>query len=152
MEIELSEFGVRIRLTVEPIQPTIETATPSDEEAHPLTMEDEEAQPLTMEDEEAQPLTMEEQRQRGMDRLRDRIRTRLESSLRGWRRDEAIRRGVPSYIVLNENTIRAIVETIPATKDVLRGTKGVGPKTMELYGDALVDIVHGAVSSPSEEE
>ena len=132
MEIELSEFGIRIRLTVEPIQPTTETVTPSDEEA--------------------QPPTMEEHRQRGMDRLRDRIRTRLESSLRGWRRDEAIRRGVPSYIVLNENTIRAIVEEAPASRDQLASLHGVGPKTMELYGDALLELVQGAIMGPPEEE
>ncbi len=68
-------------------------------------------------------------------------RTALESRLRSWRREEAVKRGVPTYIIMTERTIQAIVESPPSTKEGLGNLKGVGPKTMDLYGDHLVALI-----------
>lgn len=122
MEVEIQEFGVRIRLIVEPV------------EARPEPVESEETpEPETMEP-EPEPLKSS---------------IRLEQELRQWRREEAIRRGMPSYIVMTEKTIRAIVEARPVTEDTFREIRGVGPKTWEMYGGQLLELVQ---ESNTEEE
>lgn len=110
MEIEVPEFGVRIKLTFEPMEKP----------------------------EEEQRVDQPE------------VDNALDHALRQWRREEAIRRGVPTYIVMSERTIRVLIKDQPVTKDEIVELKGIGPKTWDLYGEVLLAIIkeaQGAIAS-----
>ncbi len=67
--------------------------------------------------------------------------TAIEQQLRAWRRDEAVARGVPSYIVMTERLLRELVQQRPQTVEELRAIRGFGPKSMELYKDQLLALL-----------
>ena len=62
--------------------------------------------------------------------------------LRGWRREEASRRGVPAYVVLHDRTLIAIASARPKTLSGLGEISGIGPAKLEAYGDALLAALH----------
>ena len=128
MELEIKEFGVRIRLIVEPIagsnlKETKETNTEIEVEVEKEPVQEEQIQ-----------------------------RHALERALRNWRREEAVRRGVPTYIIMTERTILAIIAEPPVDLEDLRDLKGIGPKTMELYGNKLLDLIKEAIALDENEE
>ncbi|MEL6615281.1 MAG: HRDC domain-containing protein, partial [Bacteroidota bacterium] len=63
--------------------------------------------------------------------------------LRAWRTETAVEREVPSYIVFNDKTLRALALALPETEDDLLAVKGIGPAKAEQYGDAVLAIVAG---------
>jgi ATP-dependent DNA helicase RecQ len=64
--------------------------------------------------------------------------------LRAWRRIEAERASVPPYVIFHDSTLRAIAAANPSTLDALSGLSGIGPRKLELYGAAVLDLLHGA--------
>jgi ATP-dependent DNA helicase RecQ len=58
-----------------------------------------------------------------------------------WRLEEATKQGTELYVVMHNKTLRAIAARKPATKTALNKIKGIGPKRLERYGDALVALV-----------
>ncbi len=68
--------------------------------------------------------------------------------LKTLRRSLAGARGVPAYVVFSDATLMRIAEERPSSPDALLGISGIGPKKLELYGDALLDLVHQRPSSP----
>lgn len=130
MEVEIKEFGVRIRLIIEPAgfdNNTKETKT-TEIEATAVEVE--------VEKEPVQEVFE---------------RPVLERALRNWRREEAIRRGVPTYIIMTERTILGIVAESPVDLAQLQELKGIGPKTMELYGEDLLKIISDTEEETEEE-
>ena len=69
--------------------------------------------------------------------------------LRALRKSLADERRVPAYVVFNDATLMRIAEERPSSADALLGISGIGPKKLELYGDALLAIVCGGTSSPN---
>jgi ATP-dependent DNA helicase RecQ len=69
--------------------------------------------------------------------------------LRALRKSLAAARGLPAYVVFNDATLMRIAEERPSSADALLGISGIGPKKLELYGDALLDLVRQGPSSPS---
>lgn len=132
MEVEVREFGIRIRLIVEPAP--VEKTEQKEAPAEPAEISADEVRA------EAEPTGQV------------RYAPELERGLRNWRREEAVRRGIPTYIVMTERTIKEIVENPPADLETLRELKGIGPKTMELYGEHLMQIVQAHQLEDSEEE
>ena len=63
--------------------------------------------------------------------------------LRAWRRIEAERAQVPPYIVFNDATLRAIAGANPATLNALEKLSGIGPRKIELYGEAVLALLRG---------
>ena len=61
--------------------------------------------------------------------------------LRQWRVEVATERGVPSYVVFNDKTLRAIASARPETEDQMLAVSGVGPAKWEAYGDAVLAMV-----------
>jgi ATP-dependent DNA helicase RecQ len=68
--------------------------------------------------------------------------------LRGLRKSLADERRVPAYVVFNDATLMRIAEERPSSAEALLGISGIGPKKLELYGDALLALVRGGTSSP----
>ena len=133
MEIEIKEFGVRIRLIVEPVTGSRLKEMKETTEIEPVETEVVETEVVEIE------VEVEVQR------------PALERALRNWRREEAVRRGVPTYIIMTERTILSIVERPPVDLEELRDLKGIGPKTMELYGEDLLNIIAETEEEAEEE-
>ena len=134
MEVEIKEFGVRIRLIVEPV--TNSNVKETEIEAiEAMTVE------VEVEKEPVQQGPVQEVFQRPA----------LERALRNWRREEAVRRGVPTYIIMTERTVLSIVTEPPVDLEELRDLKGIGPKTMELYGEDLLKIITDTEEETEEE-
>ncbi len=65
----------------------------------------------------------------------------LEDVLRAWRRERAATASVPAYVVFTDRTLRAIVESRPATLGDLGEVEGIGPARLGLYGEEILALV-----------
>ncbi|MDD9303070.1 MAG: helix-turn-helix domain-containing protein [Desulfobacter sp.] len=65
----------------------------------------------------------------------------LFTQLKAWRSKTAKTEGLPHFQVLHQKVLVQISVCLPKTKEALAELKGVGPKTLEKYGEALVDLV-----------
>ena len=74
----------------------------------------------------------------------------LLGALEAWRGAEASRRGVPTYRVLQDGTLRMLARAQPRSTDALGRVGGVGPRTLEAYGPTLVGLIaeHCGVAAP----
>jgi ATP-dependent DNA helicase RecQ len=63
------------------------------------------------------------------------------SKLRLWRAGVAKRKSIPAYMVFSDATLQAISATNPRSFDDLRALSGIGEKKLELYGDALIELL-----------
>ena len=65
----------------------------------------------------------------------------LYDMLKAWRSVVADNEGLATSKVLTVKAILEIVAELPTDGDSLAAIKGIGPKTMELYGDAMLDVI-----------
>ena len=65
----------------------------------------------------------------------------LFKALKNWRAKIAKAEGVPHFHVLHQKVLVQIAVCLPESKPKLAELKGVGPKTIEKYGEDLVSIV-----------
>ncbi|WP_010147933.1 ATP-dependent DNA helicase UvrD2 [Serinicoccus profundi] len=63
------------------------------------------------------------------------------AALREWRRGVAAESSVPAFVVFTDATLIAIAEHEPADRAALTTISGVGERKLELYGDAVLDIL-----------
>lgn len=61
--------------------------------------------------------------------------------LRAWRRIEADRQKVAPYFILQEASLRAIAQANPAELETLALVPGVGPRKLESYGAAILELL-----------
>lgn len=66
----------------------------------------------------------------------------LATLLRQWRAAKAREEGVPAYNILQQKALQSIATNMPRTPQELKRQLGVGPKTVEKYGDELLEIVN----------
>jgi DNA helicase II / ATP-dependent DNA helicase PcrA len=64
--------------------------------------------------------------------------------LREWRRSVAAETGMPPYIVFSDRTLAAIASVRPSSASELASISGVGPKKLEDYATAVLDVVRSA--------
>jgi DNA helicase-2/ATP-dependent DNA helicase PcrA len=64
--------------------------------------------------------------------------------LREWRRGVAAETGMPPYIVFSDRTLAAIASVRPSSPSELASISGVGPKKLEEYAGAVLDVVRGS--------
>jgi len=62
-------------------------------------------------------------------------------ALRAWRAGEAKRAGVPAYVILHDRTLRELARERPGTREALARVPGMGPKRLESWGEALLEVV-----------
>ncbi|MEZ4317362.1 MAG: ATP-dependent DNA helicase RecQ [Myxococcota bacterium] len=65
----------------------------------------------------------------------------LERALRDFRRREARRRRWKPYVVFDDATLRGILDLEPRTLAALTDIRGMGPKRVERYGTAILELV-----------
>jgi ATP-dependent DNA helicase RecQ len=68
----------------------------------------------------------------------------LFGQLKALRKQLAVARKVPAYVVFNDATLLHIAERRPASEEALLAIPGIGPSKLALYGRALLDLVAGA--------
>ena len=62
-------------------------------------------------------------------------------ALRDWRRKTAEEVGMPPYIVFSDRTLVAIATARPSSPSELARISGVGPKKLEEWGSAVLEVV-----------
>ena len=65
----------------------------------------------------------------------------LATLLRQWRLAKAREEGIPPYVVLQQKALQAIATNAPRTPAELKRQLGIGPKTIEKYGNEILEIV-----------
>jgi ATP-dependent DNA helicase RecQ len=65
----------------------------------------------------------------------------LFQALRTWRQEQAREQEVPPYIIFHNSHLRAIAAHQPVTLEALSELKGVGPRKLEKYGNAVIELV-----------
>jgi len=67
----------------------------------------------------------------------------IEGALKRFRQREARRRRWKTYMVFDNATLRALAAARPRTLDDLAQVPGIGPKRLETFGEALLDLMAG---------
>ena len=70
--------------------------------------------------------------------------------LKRWRRKNSAALGIPAYRVLTNATIDRIAESCPTSLEDLESISGVGPATMEQFGDDIVILVGSILSNSAQ--
>jgi ATP-dependent DNA helicase RecQ len=65
----------------------------------------------------------------------------LFQTLRAWRLEQARTQKVAPYVIFHDSHLRAIAAHRPATLETLSELKGIGPRKLELYGAAVIELV-----------
>jgi superfamily II DNA helicase RecQ len=65
----------------------------------------------------------------------------LFEALRVWRLEQARAQGVSPFVVFHDSHLRAIAAHQPATLEALSELKGIGPRKLEQYGGAVLELV-----------
>jgi ATP-dependent DNA helicase RecQ len=65
----------------------------------------------------------------------------LFDALRGWRRAEAARQGLPPYVIFHDQTLADIARTRPLSREALSAIDGVGQAKLDRYGAAVLELV-----------
>jgi ATP-dependent DNA helicase RecQ len=65
----------------------------------------------------------------------------VEEALRAWRREEAKRNGVPPFRIFSDRTLRELAAQMPATQGALLAIHGIGSRTAEKYGAAILRLL-----------
>ncbi|MBO6783845.1 MAG: DNA helicase RecQ [Alphaproteobacteria bacterium] len=71
----------------------------------------------------------------------DDIDNALFAQLKALRRDLAVERNVPAYVVFSDATLRDMCALMPQDLDTLALVNGVGPKKLESFGEAFLGAV-----------
>ena len=71
----------------------------------------------------------------------------LFEDLRAWRGREARARGVPAYVVFPDETLLELARVRPGDRGELSEVRGVGPRKLAEFGDAVLEMVRGGGSS-----
>lgn len=75
----------------------------------------------------------------------DILHPELYEQLRAWRKGEAEAQKVPAYVVLSQNALVNITNTLPRNGEELLRVKGVGKVTAERYGTDILSLVDDCV-------
>lgn len=65
------------------------------------------------------------------------------NKLRLWRVGVAKEKGIPAYMVFSDATLQAVAAKRPKRFSDLRGISGIGEKKLELYGEAIIELLEG---------
>lgn len=76
----------------------------------------------------------------------------LAALLRRWRGRTSAALAVPAYRVLTNATIQRLATERPQTLEELAGVSGIGPATIEQYGQDLIEMIRGADTCPSSQQ
>ena len=63
--------------------------------------------------------------------------------MREWRLRTASGQKVPAYVVFTDATLTALAERRPSGTAELAAIAGIGPRKLELYGEAVLALIAG---------
>ena len=67
------------------------------------------------------------------------VDTAVFDMLKQWRRNVAIERAVPAYVVFNDDTLRELARRRPRKLEDLRGVRGIGEAKLRDYGPGILE-------------
>jgi ATP-dependent DNA helicase RecQ len=70
----------------------------------------------------------------------------LFEELRAWRKEEAVARAVPPFVIFGDRTLRALASMRPSSTDRLRAVPGIGEAKLAEYGEDLLGRIRGYCS------
>jgi DNA topoisomerase-3 len=70
--------------------------------------------------------------------------SRLEASLRTWRKDEAKKKRVPAFRIMTDKALLGVIESRPKNETALLAVYGVGPSLVAKHGGKVLQIVRDA--------
>jgi ATP-dependent DNA helicase RecQ len=70
--------------------------------------------------------------------------------LRAWRLEKARELAMPPYVIFHDAVLERIAASRPTTRAELATIKGVGPRKLEQFGPAIVEIVTSTKGSAKE--
>lgn len=65
----------------------------------------------------------------------------LYSALKQWRYEQAVKKGLPAYTILQQKALIGISNLLPTSSRELLLIPGIGKKVLEMYGDDLLSII-----------
>jgi len=65
----------------------------------------------------------------------------LVDMLSNWRLEEARRQGVQPFRIIHLQVLHRIAARQPTTLDALLAVKGIGPRRLDTYGEAILDVI-----------
>ncbi|WP_264569212.1 DNA helicase RecQ [Rhodoferax antarcticus] len=68
------------------------------------------------------------------------------AALKAWRAEVAREHNLPAYVIFHDATLVAIAQTAPQSRLELQGISGLGVRKLEAYGDAVLEVIEGALS------
>lgn len=71
------------------------------------------------------------------------VDTSLLGKLKAWRLEQARHRSVPAYVILSNKSIEEIASEKPTNNMELLEVNGIGNAKLNLYGEAILEIVNG---------
>ena len=71
----------------------------------------------------------------------DDVNNDLSTLLRQWRAAKAKEQKLPPYMVLSQKALQSIATNAPRTPAELKRQLGVGPKTLEKYGNEILELI-----------
>ncbi|MCK4452379.1 MAG: HRDC domain-containing protein, partial [Anaerolineae bacterium] len=75
----------------------------------------------------------------------------LFQTLRAWRLEQARAQKVAPYVIFHDSHLRAIAAHRPVTLEALSELKGLGPRKLEQYGAAVIELVHKHLEGGTDE-
>ena len=75
------------------------------------------------------------------------VEDELLQKLKEWRSELAREKQVPAYVIFSDKVFDNIVEAKPTTKSDLITIEGIGKVKLEQYGDDLISIIQGYITS-----
>ncbi len=66
---------------------------------------------------------------------------KLWDELRAWRKEQAVRQGVPPYVIFHDRALLEVAARKPATDRELLAVPGMGQAKMERYGEGLLALL-----------
>ncbi|NLE38438.1 MAG: DNA helicase RecQ [Pirellulaceae bacterium] len=61
--------------------------------------------------------------------------------LRAWRRDVAVERGVPAYVILHDSVLRTLSAIRPTRPETIRQIRGLGERRLADFGSVLTELI-----------
>ncbi len=61
--------------------------------------------------------------------------------IKSWRHEQASEQNIPHYMILTQKALAGLAHFLPSSNDELKRIKGIGKKTIEKYGDQLLNII-----------
>jgi ATP-dependent DNA helicase RecQ len=61
--------------------------------------------------------------------------------LKAWRREEARRKGLPSYVIFHDSTLEELAAVHPRDRAGLERVRGIGPAKLEAYAEPLLALL-----------